>query len=34
MFLEMKLECAMPEESQEVLAILTASQIPIDALST
>ena len=29
----MKLECAMPKESEEVLADLTASQIPSEAPS-
>ena len=31
LFMEMKLECAMPEESEEVLAVLTASQNPSEA---
>ena len=28
MFVEVKLECVTPEESMEVMAVLTASQIP------
>ena len=33
-FVEIKLECAIPEESKEVLVVLTASQIPSDVPST
>ena len=34
MFVEVKLECVMPEESEEVLTVLAASKIPLDAPST
>ena len=34
MFVELKLECAMPEESEEVLGVLEASQILLDTPST
>ena len=34
MFVEMKLECVTPEESEEVLAVMASSQMPSDVPST